>query len=461
MKPKILIAVLVLAGILILSRAFIFVKNKIVERRSQQAAFEPGGGGSGAPLMFGFVHGLSNISDKKETARLISNIHPTAWRVSNLYPTVYDFLDKNGIIIANDTKIIFNLNDAFVSRHGYGGKNNEYYVDVSAPCNKSRYPNCVSTYQELETAWTKFMRDFMETATRNNVQVDYYDVFSEPDVFWNGLSRNQFFQIFKISHDIIRQYKPDAKISAPSISEYNKGVIKDFMKFAADNDLRLDAVAWHEFGKPEAVVGHVSEIKSYLNHLYENKPQIKDKEIHINEFQGPEGHTVPGDAVAWLYYLEKAGVDEASKACWDNEQNRKSWSDCENGLNGLLLEDNKTPQPLYWVYEAYGNLGPQRINSETSHPNLVSIASKNDSQKEVRVLVGNYGKNQINSEIKIPNYPYKAAALRIIIKRIPNNPLTALENLEVVLDGTQPGTGNDLIISLRVFPGEAYTMTII
>ena len=179
------IIIFLVISILVLAVALVVIKHRKAQIAEQEVPTETGGvikpttpppiptSKKEFPMLFGFVHGISNLPNEKETARLVSDIHPTVWRLSNVYPVNYGFITKNGIVSANNMKVIFNLNDAFVGEYGRGGSDEQYYVDVSTPCDKSKYPKCVSTYPELETSLTQFMNDFMKTTAEKHIQIDY------------------------------------------------------------------------------------------------------------------------------------------------------------------------------------------------------------------------------------------------------------------------------------------------
>src|SRR5262249_33105839 len=141
-------------------------------------------------------------------------------------------------------------------------------------------------------------------------------------------------------------------------------------------------------------------------------------EIHIDEYAGPLYHRLPGWMVGWLYYFEKANVDVAVKACWDVNEQGKSWSDCWAGLNGLLSQDNSTPQPVYWAYKYYADMKNVRVQSTTTAPQTVALADRSDAEQKIRLLIGRFypeeSKTQVTIEIK--NYPYKTTKIKAVTR---------------------------------------------
>lgn len=364
-------------------------------------------------LKQGFLHGISNLDNEKTSADIISRLNPEFWRLSTVYPNTYKFVMDN-IKASSNTKITFNISDAFFSV--YGNANNKYYLDFTQKC-KPDNKKCIASFEQFEPLWKDFIEKFMVSAKKSNLQIDYYDVFSEPDVFWHGMTQEQAFAIFKATHDIIRKHRPDAKIVAPSTSRFDKNDLSSFLAYIAANNLKLDVLSWHEFDNPEDVLKNTNIIRPIIDNVFARKPRLEIDEIHINEYAGPSNYRVPGWSVGWLYYLEKAGIDGAARGCWTESAMLHKWSDCRNGLDGLLLSDNKTPQNVYWVYRAYAQLGKARILSESSSPRVVAMAGRDDNAKEIRMIIGNYD-NSGGIAVNIKNYPYNAGFVQAEIKRI-------------------------------------------
>lgn len=94
---------------------------------------------------------------------------------------------------------------------------------------------------------------------------------------------------------------------------------------------------------------------------------------------------IPGWTVGWLAAFEAGGVDVTNRACWPVA---RQWTDCANGLNGLLLEENVTPQPLYHLHKAWAELPPMRLPVAGQVPGLAAIAARDAGG--VTLLVGRY-----------------------------------------------------------------------
>lgn len=333
-----------------------------------------------ARLRQGYLHGVPDTPAGAAEVDAIDALAPAVWRLSNLQNfAAYKLLVDHGFPARHGTRLQWNLNDVFSATHGFP-------VVVDPGCNPAAGPRCMPTFEALKSAWSGFVEDFMVAIQANGTRVDEFDFFSEPDVFWHGLSGpEQFFELFQVAHDIVRRHRPLARIVGPSVSKAPADGFAAFFEFLATRGLRLDAVAWHEFERPEAVAGHVAAVRQAIAKVYAARPELAPAEIHINEYAPPQAHLIPGWTVAWLAEFERAGVDAVARACWNLGA---GWSDCDRGLNGLLLADQKTPQPLYWVHWNYARLSPSRVTATTNTQGLSTIASHDGSRSELLLLLG-------------------------------------------------------------------------
>lgn len=334
-------------------------------------------------LTLGFLHGISDVSNLKETIALVDNLRPRLWRTSNIVDT-YLILDKASVF-SEKTEIVWVIQDAFY---------NKIRIDPACPPDLPRpgeLSRCYATYDELVQEWTAEIDFIIRELDRLNFRIDYYDIFAEPDNFWAELKieeSEKLFNLFRIAHDIVRKYHPEAKISAPDFSAFDQQTLEKFMSYAAENNLKIDNLTWHEFHQPTDVISHTRAIKAQADFIYTKKPWLKPTEFSITEYMGPQAPTVPANAVFWIDALEKAGVDKAVKACWDESSAFQKWSNCRNGLDGILTKDNAHPRPIYWVYQRYAEFSNKRFKVDTSDTKLQLIASEKVNSKEIHMLVG-------------------------------------------------------------------------
>jgi hypothetical protein len=414
------------------------------------------------PLV-GFVHGITydESKDYTRTLELLGSLKPKFWRLAG-YNNVYEFVVEKGMFPGtSSTSITVNFQGLFNQKYGFP-------IGV-APCS-SDVSGCFETYKELEDAWTDLLHEFMKHAVADEITMDYFDVFAEPNWGWEGVSNEQKLELFRIAHDVARSYIPDIRIIGIDLGgiESNPGsflgVYVPFLDYVVKNGLRVDVVSWHEFRHPEEVVPRTEEMRRLIS----ERPTLCDPrcpEIHVNEYAGPESHLIPGVNVGWLYYLEKAGVDQANRACWDDlGRIFKKWSSCWAGFNDMFLEDNVMPQLTYWIYKTYADMGETRLRSESSETRTVALASRDDSKEEISILIGAYEKvNPRTVDVTIKDYPYGNGPATVLIHKIPNygNVVRAMPELPEAKVRTLSVDGGSVTVEIENFKqGEAYYVTI-
>ena len=408
----------------------------------------------GAPrLRQGFVHGIDyeKGKDYSRTIALVSALRPTVWRFS-AYGNVYRFVVGEARLPQTlGTHTVAVLQDVFNMKYGSD-------VGVRTVC-LPRQKNCFSSYGAFRKSWMDVIDESLRTVAEKKLAIDYVDVFAEPD-YGSGklnVTLEQLGDIFKATHDALRQYRPDVKIVAPSISSFKADILKRLLRFVADNRLRLDAVSWHEFDAPDMLPSHVGEIREFIK----TQPRLcnpRCPEIHINEYASEDQQNA-GYGVGWLYYLEKAGVDHAARACWDLPTGSTCWA----GFNGMLAQDNVTPLPLYWAYKAYADMSnARRVATESSLTQTVAIAGRDDSRGELRILAGKYGRKGASGSVTIEVRDLRTSAASVIaeVSRIPDG-MQPLPTPSSPVTQTVPVQNNSLSIVIPEFrDGEAYSVIV-
>jgi hypothetical protein len=413
-------------------------------------------------LRQGFVHGVTytNGEDLAAAVHLITALKPGIWRLSN-YNGVFPFVLNVGQFPERlDTRIIFSLQDVFNQTYGFG-------VKVSSSCLPGQ-SNCFPTYEALKSAWLTTTDKVMQALDANDAPVDYFGVFSEPtigDTALQGVSIDQLLDLFGATATLVRSYRPDAKITAPDTYAYSATGMRALLSYAVDNSIRLDAVSWHELGSPDKIANHVADIRAYMKTVSGLCDPTCPK-ILIDEYEGSSETLIPGSGVAWLYYLEQAGVDAAQRACWDVlTADGSTTSTCWAGFDGMLLSDNVTPQPLYWVYKTYADLGSTRLVSVSSDANVTALASRNDTTREIHILAGRSGTSGAGGPVTltIHNYPYQAKSVLVSAIRIPSrgNIASGMATLpEAVTTTASVKNGTIVLPTIDVAVGDAYSITI-
>jgi hypothetical protein len=264
--------------------------------------------------------------------------------------------------------------------------------------------------------------------------VEYYDIWNEPDhpYFWTG-NYNQLLELFYRTYNVVKSYKPDAKIVGPSISWFRpgEGGVEGIVDFLIDlddiYDVRLDAISWHENGgtgydtRPDGIPTRANYLRQQIQYHF----QDYSPELHVNEFMGKQVHLSPGWNVGFLYYIEKAEIDRSMRACWwiYSTDPYDYWCDCWAGLNGLLMKDGETPLPAYWIWLRHAQM-EYEIKLDVSFSDVYTnvISTRNTTSNIVKLLIGRYLKTSPNDVIiGIDDYSFSQYAL-VRIEKVANDP---------------------------------------
>jgi hypothetical protein len=258
---------------------------------------------------------------------------------------------------------------------------------------------------------------------------EYWELANEPELFKcstctyfsiadrASATAENVLQMMLVEYQAVKAADPLAKIVAPSLSLYVDAVnaptdvinMRTFLAFAAVNNMRLDAVTWHENADlpdtqdattaPVVLTDHATRFRS----LVARYPQVGQPLLFINEYGHKTNHLVPGWITGHMASFETTGVAQANRTCWGNE--------CiDPSLDGLLVPSGSTWQgtsPAYWTYRAYADMdGAARLAVNSSMIwRFDGVAARDDATSTVRVLLGQHW-----GCAKASGNPYCAAA---------------------------------------------------
>jgi hypothetical protein len=350
---------------------------------------------------------------------------------------------------------MLNINDLYMVANGITDQNNSHPWD--------------NNWND----WDGLVQVLAQSAVANNLQIDWWDVWNEPDNYWHG-TYAQYIECFRRTDSILHLYIPDAKISGPEFAfgsspgDFQITALLNFLDSLQLTGSQVEGLSWHEFFQPESVLAHVQEIRDSLV----NRPWASGIQLQVTEYGGLGTHQIPGWNVGWLYYFELSSIDWATHACWNETDNTNTWSDCQFGMNSLFMPDHSTPQPNYWVHNAYSMLDSNRMVSNSSHENVLGIGSLFFSNQEMRLLLGYYNSPVLGSQnastnlnITIRNYPFCSnCSMPITIQRIPANTVgysIGLTNPQTIYNGNINISGDSIQISIPSYvDGDAYYVVV-
>jgi hypothetical protein len=394
----------------------------------------------------GFLHGITPATSQA----MVSSLAPKSWRINSwaTYALVKPTLGS---------RVTFVLSDGWRNQYG-----------PLMPW--AAWP----LYED-------YVRSTVRTSIDQGTPVDYWDIANEPNSGWLG-TRDQIHEMFLRAHDAIRSVDPAARIVATSQSTFQAAPSSDtvtalhdsdlstFLDYAEQHRMQIDALSWHEIGTlPEDVLAHAATVRSLLG----GHPNllVPNPELHINEFSGPDDYRIPGWTVGWLATMQEAGIAVANRSCWDRAPESAGdsgpYSECSEGLDGLLRADGATPQPLYWVHRAYAALTGSMAAVTSTDVDTSALASVDASATTLTVIVGRHRQRahdgRVASDVQLDiAYPFAGQAVTVSVERIPDldtpGPLTAAQP---VSSGTAAISNGVVHVDLPGFrDGDAYVVRV-
>jgi hypothetical protein len=271
--------------------------------------------------------------------------------------------------------------------------------------------------------------DGLLAAAKSGNRVVEWDIWNEPNSGFWGRSRAEFFGTWENTVRRIRRQSPSAVIIGPSISEFDQEWLQSFLKYAKAKDVMPDKVSWHEFGPPAAIPAHVDVIRKFM--MTEG---IGVKPISLNEAMDEEQSRLPGTTVQYLANLERALVDGACHACWEEPGGVNA---CANhSLDGILTSDQK-PRSVWWAYKAYSELTGTIVAVRPS-ATIDGIACWDTKQQTIGILLGRDGLSLTPVRVSLLNLKATSllsshSDLMVVVKLIPTSGLGELPAPKTVM----------------------------
>ena len=277
---------------------------------------------------------------------------------------------------------------------------------------------CHKEIMDMRAAGTYDWKDFLynrylpivEEKVRHIEAQDYSDrvvycIFNECDnAIWFGnyidgnchydeIGRQNFYEAWKITYDLVKSIAPDAKIGGPGFCDYETTKIDGFLDYTSKNDCVPEIMIWHELAYWSIPDWHLHyEDYRRLEKLY----GVDELDIIVTEYGEMEECGNPSDMIHYIIAMEKTGI-------WGN---MAFWR-LSNNLNDTVADDN-SPNSNWLLYRKYAEMkGQQRLDvqskSQTKYnpeDRLDGLATLSTDGKTINMLVT--GKDK-KSNIKLKN----------------------------------------------------------
>ena len=170
---------------------------------------------------------------------------------------------------------------------------------------------------------------------------------------YDDIGRQNFYEAWKITYDLVKSIAPEAKIGGPGFCDYETTKFEGFMKYTAENDCIPEIVIWHELAYWSIPDWH----KHYEDYRrIEKENGIDELNIIVTEYGEPEECGNPADMLHYIIAMEKTGI-------WGN----MAYWRLSNNLNDTAADDN-SPNSNWWLYRKYAEMKGQcrlKVSSKT------------------------------------------------------------------------------------------------
>jgi hypothetical protein len=330
------------------------------------------------PSLSGFVHGLDN----QTSPRLVEAMAPAFWRTGG----AYGLKILPAVLRAGAMPIVV-LSDSW----GY-------------PVGK---PSWRAPYADLD-GWSKSVAATVrKTQSAGAPRDTVYDLWNEPDGkdFWRG-TIEQFLATFQAAHDVVRKLAPGARISGPSIANFDRMRVSSFVEACVARSIRLDILSWHEFRRPERLAAMTADIAD-MKRRFVMPGAAGLRAVHINEYGPERWEHVPGMAAAYLFHMERGGADAAARACWGPNGASSCW---DGSVGSCLGAAGNAATPVGRVYQAYAETVNARLASRSGDDALAHFAGRDAARGSIVALVARSPSMLTSASAVTLSFPGKSLA---------------------------------------------------
>ncbi len=203
-------------------------------------------------------------------------------------------------------------------------------------------------------------------------------------VQYDDTGRQNFYEAWKITYDLVKSIAPDAKIGGPGFCDYVTDKIEGFFTYCKENNCVPEITIYHELSVwsiPDWEL-HVEDYRRIEASL-----GIDELPIIVTEYGCMEECGDPSLMLQYIEAMENTGV-YGNVAFWR----------LANNLNDTAADDN-SPNSNWWLYRKYAEMEGQRLYTEVSATKdsnrydydwrlpYTGIASINDAKDEIDIIV--------------------------------------------------------------------------
>ncbi|MDR4509886.1 MAG: hypothetical protein MRJ65_16905 [Candidatus Brocadiaceae bacterium] len=272
-------------------------------------------------------------------------------------------------------------------------------------------PNWGATPPTDYDAWAEHVKGIVSYYKHKSGLDLWYEIWNEPDQgylfsntdFWLG-SQEEYFTLYKYSVKGALEADPHVKIGGPGGSIWDKGVIEEFIKYAATNNLPIDFITWHMYVGWNNFWGTKSEYREMANTIKqwlrqygydENTPLIIDEWNHDASLNDLEEHTTEWDSayvVYAIYNMLDTGIDKQTFFNFVDFENNSLFSGSTGTMSneGIIKSVYNALKALAILQGKSESEITHRLKADVDDSFLAAIASQTKDNRIIRILISNY-----------------------------------------------------------------------
>ncbi|MBN1698948.1 MAG: hypothetical protein JW881_15630 [Spirochaetales bacterium] len=304
-------------------------------------------------------------------------------------------------------------------------------------------------------AWETCVGDTVKKSLSKGYDGVVWDIWNEPDIrdFWKR-SWKQYLETYRRGVVEIKKLDPDALVTGPSLSVFDREKIIDFLDYASRNNVLPDILNWHEL-TPSMIDTIPGRVQSVKTHVAERAYPVS--RIMITEVIDASYQHSPGHAVGVMAKIHRAGIEAAAKSCWTEPFPNDGISNCGIcSLDGLLDPVHGKPRSVWWTFREYADVAGYECDVVVSNTPLAveGVAAYDPEAGTVSVIVGRYMRRNGEARdvrLAIASLPPDSALngmVRVVIKKIPYTAGNNLSAPVAVADYIDEVSGGRIVIVL-------------
>jgi hypothetical protein len=244
-------------------------------------------------------------------------------------------------------------------------------VVVRMPDWYPNFPYKWVSWSDWLSAVDKQIASVQSSGARN---ISAYELWNEPDWTWDTNAAGSFDSGWATTYREVRSKDSTTPIQGPSFSGWNQSRFSTFLADAKASGTLPDIVSWHELGGSGSIPGDVAAYRSLEASL-----GISPRPIAIEEYATTSEVGVPGPLAGYIAKFERAGVNNAELAFWNQY----------GTLGDTLVSTGGAPNGAYWLYSWYGAMtGNMVTTTPPAQTGLDGAASVTSDGQQVSVVFG-------------------------------------------------------------------------